>query len=173
MATNMMRSLTYTAPTGGDVECPPEDVYTLELVEFGDFQEKPDTFNPGWVNIQSRVEFKVVDFDYDPDEDDRDWNGAKVADFYVFFKRDAEGNEKETWKSERANSNKLLTALLGRELEEGEDIDLPELVGRRIKANVAPKESGWPKISNPIKARQRKATTKKPTGPNPYEDDDE
>lgn len=166
-----MRSLTYTAPTAAEADCPPEDIYTLELVTFGEFQEKPAFNDPTTTNIQSRVEFKIVDFDYDPDMDDRDWNGARVADFYVFFRRDAEGNEKETWKSPKSNANKLLMALLGKEPEEGQDIDLPSLAGRRIKANVAPKESGWPKISSPVKTRQKKA--KKASGPNPFDDDED
>lgn len=166
----MMKSLTYTAPTSGEAECPPEDIYTLELVEFGEFHEKPDNFNEGWVNTQTRVTFKIVDFDFDPDVDDRDWNGVQVADYWVFFKRDPDGNERDTWKSPKAKSNELLRALLGRDLEDGEDIALEGMVGRRIKANVTPKASGWPKISNPVKARQRKAA--KPTGPNPFADED-
>lgn len=167
------RSLTYTAPDSGDVECPPKDIYTLELLEFGPFEEKGAYQDPDTTNIQSRVEFKIVDFEYDPDVDDRDWNGVKVADFYVFFKRDANGRERETWKSAKAKSNELLRALLGRELEEGEDVDLASLVGRRIKANVEPKDSGWPKISGHVKARQRKVAKPKPTDDNPFDDDED
>lgn len=167
-----IRTLNYTAPTSAEAECPPEDIYTLELVEFGEFQEKPAFNDPDTTNIQSRVEFQVVDFDYDPDMDDRDWNGVRVADFYVFFKRASDGTERDTWKSPKAKSNELLRALLGRDLEDGEDIDIAALVGRRVKANVAPKESGWPKITNPVKVRQRKAAAK-PTTPNPFSDDDE
>lgn len=163
---NTMRSLTYTTPASSEAECPPADIYTLELVEFGEFQERPAFNDPETTNIQSRVEFKIVDFDYDPDEDDRDWNGAKVADFYVFWKRDANGDEKDTWRSPRSKANELLRALLGHELEDGEDIDLDGMIGRRIKANVEPKESGWPKINKPVKARQRKGS--KPNGASPF-----
>ena len=45
----------------------------------------------------------------------------------------------------------MLTALLRHEPEAGEDIDLSSLLGKRVKATVEPKESGYPKISNPIK----------------------
>lgn len=171
MATNMMRSLTYTAPQSAEAECPPKDIYTLELVEFGEFQEKSAFNDPSITNIQSRVAFKIVDFDYDPDMDERDWNGLTVADFYVFWKRDADGRERETWKSDRAKSNELLRALLGRDLEEGEEVDLEGMIGRRIKAQVEPKESGWPKITSHVKARQRKSA--KPAGRNPFDEDDE
>ena len=165
-----MRSLTFTKQETTTAECPPEDVYTLELVTIGEFEEKPAyKFNPDdpdVVNTQSRFTFKIVDFDYDPDMDDRDWNGAEVSDFFVFFKHYVEsGKDTETWKNEKANSNKLIKALVGRDLEDGEDIDLPGLVGRRIKATVAPKSSGWPKISNPMKTRQRKAAKTKGLGP--------
>lgn len=171
--------LTYTPPETVNAECPPEDVYTLELVGYSEFEEKPAfKFNPedpDVINTQSRFTFKVVDFDYDEEMDDRDWNGAQVSDFFVFFKKYVDtGNETETWKNERSNANKLIKALIGRDLEDGEDIDLPELVGRRIKATVAPKASGWPKISNPMRTRQRRAAKpQKADVPNPYDDEED
>lgn len=172
-----MRSLTFTKVETAEAECPPEDVYTLELVNIGDFEEKPAyKFNPedpDVINTQSKFTFQIVDFDYDEDMDDRDWNGVQLSDWYVFFKLyQADNKETETWKNEKSNANKMLKALIGRDLEEGEDVDLPSLVGRRIKATVAPKSSGWPKISNPMKVRQRK-TAKKASVPNPYDDEDE
>lgn len=158
--------------SAGEVECPPEDVYMLELVEFGDFHEKtawknnPD--DPDILNTQSRVTFQIVDWEYDPDVDDRDWNGAQVSDFFVFFKQYPDGNKRDTWRNERSNAFALLSALVGHPLEKGEDINLGELVGRRIKATVVPKQSGWPKITKPLAVKKRKA--KKPV--EVEEDDD-
>src|SRR5690606_41951029 len=105
-------------------ECPPTAIHTLALGVFGDYQKKPSSKDPSSTNNQSRLAFKILNFDYNPDMHERDWNRQTVADFYVFWKRDADGRERETWKSDRAKSNELLRALLGRDLEEGEEVDL-------------------------------------------------
>lgn len=173
-----MRTLTYTTPTSSEAECPPKDVYTLELTQIGEFVEKPAFKNspedPDIINTQSRIEFQIVDYDYDPDEDDKDWNGTRVADFFVFFKTHPDGAVKDTWKHERSNAHKLIVALIGHEPQDGEDVDLEAMVGRRIKATVEPKTSGWPKITNPVKAKQRRngASASAPTGRNPFDDEE-
>lgn len=148
-----------------EAECPPEDIYTLKLTAIGDLEEKQSTpFRPGEpddINTQSRFTFQIVDFDYDPDEDERDWNGLEVFAYPVFFRRkfgeDADKN-KAVFKSERANSYKLLTAL-GFDVDSGDNIPLDEAIGQRIKATLQPKQSGWPKIVGPTKTRQRRRKT--------------
>lgn len=145
-----------------EAECPPEDVYTLELKEIGELEEKQSSAfkasDPDNIDTQSRFTFQIVDFDYDPDEDERDWNGLDVFAYPVFYRRPVgqpvEKN-KAVFKRERANSYKLLTAL-GFDVDSGEDLELGEGIGRRIKATLQPKTSGWPKIVSPTKARQRR-----------------
>lgn len=145
-----------------NAECPPEDIYTLELTEIGDLEEKQSTpfkaGEPDDLNTQSRFTFQIVEFDYDPDEDDRDWNGLEVFAYPVFYRRKVgEPVEKNSavFKSERANAYKLLTAL-GFDIDGGENIELNQAIGTRIKATLQPKASGWPKIVGPTKARQRR-----------------
>lgn len=143
-------------------ECPPEDIYTLELKEIGELEERQSTaFNandPDDINTQSKFTFQIVDYDFDPDEDDRDWNGFEVFEYPVFYRRKVgQPVEKNgaVFKSERANAYKLLTAL-GFDIDSGENIDLGAAIGRRIKSTLKPKKSGWPKIESPAKARQRR-----------------
>ena len=154
-----MTSITFNpVESGGDFECPPKDSYVLELIEIGEFEEKLAFGSDHIVNTQTRMSFRVVEFDYDSDYDDTDWNGTEVRDYYVFWKYDKTKDKKfDTWCHEKSKTYPMLTALLGHEPEAGEDIDLSSLLGKRVKATVEPKESGYPKISNPIKYRQRRA----------------
>lgn len=153
-----MNTLTFTPTASGDVECPPHDTYILELVKIGEFHDKPSFENPEILQVQSKWDFRVVDFEYDEDVDEKDWNGVIVSDYLVFFRKHPDGTTKESWKSDRSNAFKMITAFLGQPPEDGEDIELEEFVGKRIKATVAPKASGWPKISAPMpyKAKKRK-----------------
>lgn len=143
--------------SSGDFTCPPKDTYILELKEIGDMHERLAFGSENIINTQSRLTFQVVEYEYDSEYDEQDWNGTEVSDFYVFFKYDQEKKQRsETWCHEKSKVYPLLAALLGHEPEAGEDIDLQALVGKRVKATVEPKESGYPKISNPIKYRQRR-----------------
>lgn len=151
-----MTSITFNpVESGGDFECPPKDTYILELIEIGEFEDKPAYGSETVINTQTRMSFRVVE--YDPYEDEQDWNGTEVRDYYVFWKYDKTKDKKfDTWCHEKSKTYPMLTALLGHEPEAGEDIDLSSLLGKRVKATVEPKESGYPKISNPIKYRQRR-----------------
>jgi hypothetical protein len=166
--------LTFTPQASGDVECPPSDVYVLELVTIGAFHEKPSFENPEIIQVQSKWDFKIVDFEYDEDVDDRDWNGVTVSDYLVFFRKHPDGTTKESWKSERSNAYKMITAFLGKPPEDGDDVDLQSFVGKRIKATVAPKASGWPKISGPMAHKSKRRRAVEPDAdeaedtPNPY-----
>lgn len=166
-------SLTFNpVESGGDFECPPKDSYVLELIQIGDFEEKPAFNNPDQINTQTRMTFKIVEFDYDSEYDDKDWNGEQVSDFYVFFKKDIPKDKVfNTWCHEKSKTFPMLTALLGHEPEPGEDIQLSELLGRRVKATVEPKESGYPKITSPLKHRQRKQK-RAAAEPDPFTDDE-
>lgn len=166
-----MVTLTNYVSEQADAECPPEDVYTLELTAIGDLEEKQSAaFNanePDDINTQSRFTFQIVDFEYDEDVDERDWNGLEVFAYPVFYRRkfgeDADKN-KAVFKSERANSYKLLTAL-GFDIDSGENLELNEAIGTRIKATLKPKRSGWPKITDPAKTRQRRKRKAAPVEP--------
>lgn len=158
-------SLTYTV-VDNDIECPPIDQYILELKSFTGFatrsgyrnQQPDDTI----VESYSDFYFQIVDYDYDDEEDDRDWNGSEVKPRLVFFREDTKsGNQSETWKDERSNANSILVALLGHKPEEGEDFDLDDFVGKRIRATVEPNKKGWPTIKQgsavPFRQKKKKA----------------
>lgn len=159
-----MSSLTFTHVESASAECPPEDVYVLKLTRIGEFEERGAFQDPETINTQARISFEIVEFDYDEDEDERDWNGVEISDFFVFYKN-VKGKTYETWKNDRSNAYKLLTALLGHEPEEGEEIDLQALVGRHIKATIEQKQSGWPKITKPLPYKKRRK--KAPVAPEP------
>lgn len=153
-----MTSLTFNpVESSGEFECPPKDTYVLELIEIGEFEDRLAFGSETVTNTQTRMAFKIVDFEYDPDYDEQDWNGTEVRDYYVFWKYDSAKDKKfDTWCHEKSKTYPMLSALLGHDPEPGEDINLSDLIGRRVKATVEPKESGYPKISNPIKYRQKR-----------------
>lgn len=169
-----MTTLTFNQiESGGEFVCPPKEQYTLELVAIGEFERRPAFNSETMMNTQSRLTFSIVDYDYDPEFDEQDWNGVQVSDFYVFFKEDTETGKKfDTWCHPKSNAFPMLAALLGHEPEQGESIDLFSLVGKRVKATVEPKGSGYPKISNPIKIRQRQRRQEASAdGPSPFKRD--
>lgn len=153
-----MTTLTFNpVESSGDFTCPPKDTYILELVEIGQMENRLAFGSETVTNTQSRFTFSIVEHDYDPDYDEQNWNGTLVSDYYVFFKEDSETKRRsETWCHEKSKAYPMLAALLGKEPEKGDNIDLQALVGKRMKATVEPKESGYPKISNPIKYRPRR-----------------
>lgn len=153
-----MSTLTFNpVESSGEFTCPPKDTYILELTEIGEFQDRLAFDSTTITNTQSRLAFKIVEYEYDSEFDEQDWNGTEIRDYYVFFKYDSEKDKKfDTWCHEKSKVYPMLTALMGTEPEPGQDIDLHSLIGKRVKATVEPKASGYPKISNPIKYRQRR-----------------
>lgn len=151
-------------PTESEGMCPPEDSYTWELVEIGEFEERESngfTANdPDVINTQSRFKWRMVDFDYDPDQDDQDWNGLEVFTYVTFYRRlVSEANEpernKQIFKSPRSVAHQILTAL-GFDVESEESMDLSTKIGTRIKATPIPKANGWPKLEKFSKTRQKR-----------------
>lgn len=179
----MLTLKNYVAQDTEEAVCPPQDVYTLRLKEVSELEEKtstpyakfldPNSDEPDDINTQSKFTFEIVDYDYDEDEDERDWNGLEIFDYPVFFRRkvgEPVDENRAVFKSERSAAYKMLTAL-GFDVDGGEDINVAGAVGRRIKATLKPKKSGWPKIDSPSKTRQKKA--KAAPKPAPEEDDEE
>lgn len=147
-----------------EAECPPEDTYTWELTDIGEFEEKDSRgfreSDPDVINTQSRFVWTLVDFDYDEEQDERDWNGFEARTYVTFYRRLQSEREDPTknkaiFKSERSVAYQVLTAL-GFDVDSGEDIDLGTAKGTRVKASCAPKESGWPKLEKFSKTRQKR-----------------
>lgn len=148
-----------------EAQCPTPDTYTWELAEIGEFEERDsDGFtanDPDVINTQSRFTWKLVDFDYDPDQDEEDWNGLEAYTYVSFYRRLQSEREKPEknkaiFKSNRSVAYEILTAL-GFDVEAGDDMDLSSKLGWRVKAYCEPKQSGWPKLSKFSKTRQKRA----------------
>lgn len=158
-----MVMLTNTAPESAGM-CPPEDSYTWELIDVGDFQERESngfTANdPDVINTQSRLVWQMVDYDYDPEQDEQDWNGLEVHTYVTFLRRlaseaDEPEKNKSIFRSNRSIAYQILTAL-GFDVENDSEMDLSSKKGWRVKATPTPKANGWPKLEKFSKTRQKR-----------------
>lgn len=155
------------------VTSPPEDVYVWEFSDYEDLGARPAYQDDTKLSYQILARFQIVNFDYDPDEDEEDWNGYELREYLSYAKANADGsNYKEIWNAPRAKARPFFHALAGREIEDGEPLDLDELIGKRMKASAKMKENGYPTIVGPVALRggKRKAAKAKPA---PEPDDDE
>ena len=142
--------LTRKVEVAGDPVCPDPDVYTLELAHVGDVMQVPDFNDPTIMKDRIRLDFRVVDYNYDPEPDEDgtipvDWNGTAVNDIYSLSLHS------------KSKLYPVLVALRGGEdIEEGDDVELADLIGNKMKATVKPKPSGWPTISEPMAIKRRR-----------------
>lgn len=167
--------ITGSASTAAEFDCPPQDVYTLELVGHEEQPVKPGYNNDTNIDEYSvRLFFKIVDHPYDPDEDDTDWNGTEIRQFYTWQRYDkAEQKMYSTYLSEKSKAYAIFSALLGRPVTEDDEIDLEAFEGRRVKATIVENKKGWPDIQSPVKARSPKRRAKPVPAPEPDDDDEE
>lgn len=159
-----------------DILCPPRDNYILRFTHAGDIEEVPaygeDPNDPNHkTSLRVQFEFKITDFPYDEEEDEEDWNGFEIKNFY---------NVGKDFNHARSKIGALLKALMQVDyIEVGDDIELEELYGTRIKATVGPNDNGYPRIESPVPYRKRDTSPKPAAGgnrpkrqPEPVEDDD-
>ena len=168
--------ITGTATAATEFECPPEDIYTLELTSYEEQPIKPGFNNDTNIDEYSvRLFFKIVDFPYDPDEDETDWNGTEIRQFYTWQRYDkTEEKMYSTYLSEKSKAFAIFSALLGRPVTPDDTLDLDEWIGRRVKATITENKNGWPDIKSPVKARSPKRAAKPKPAPEPeFDDDDE
>lgn len=128
-----------------DIECPPEDTYTVKFVQHSDIQQMENSFKPGQMKNVIYLSFVIVDREYDPEFDERDWNGFEIRELFTVSL------------SERARLYPFVKALRGGgTIEEGEDVEIGDLIGKTIKATINKSEKGWPKLDAPIPARRQR-----------------
>lgn len=148
----------------------PTGLYILELIELD--EAEPSKYEPGVPRALWKYTVdEVVDFTPEFDEDEE------------LDAEDLAGEELWEWTSQKmgkkANMRKRVEALLGRELEDGEEVDPGDLPGRKLKANVEKerKESGdgyFAKVVSVQPYRTKGKKTGKPkAAPPPVDDDDD
>lgn len=143
--------LVNTGTASGEAICPPEDVYTLVLQEYGEVEQRPvyeDMNKPaGEQRMQNQIKmtFRIVSTSDDDDEELAGWIGETLNDWITIPKNPLH---------EKAKIGNLARAILKvKEFPVGEVIRLEELVELSFKAKITPKASGWPKIDGFMPAR--------------------
>lgn len=181
----------------GGAECPPVDIYTWRITKASDPEEK-EGFNEHEVDIQTVLDVTLEGYDYDPDEDERDWNGFDTKLFLVlgrkYPRKDKSGNLLEdrdgyivmsdpspVWKSTHANARhaKVVRAIFpefpwdDKDAMKHQHLDLDAFEGRRFRAQAAPNDKGYCRLDNfSPAARQRKQKPAPPPPPVDVDDDD-
>lgn len=161
------------AGSTAEISVPTPDVYTWEFVDYEDLGARPAYQDDTKLSYQMLARFQIVNYDYDPDEDEEDWNGYELREYLSYAKANADGsNYKEMWNAPRAKARPFFHALAGREIEDGEPLDLDELLHRRFRGTLKIKDNGYPTIEGAVAMRggKRKAAKAKPA---PEPDDDE
>jgi hypothetical protein len=152
---------------------PTEDTYIWEFVDYEDLGERPAYQDDTKLSYQILASFRIVNYDYDPDEDEEDWNGYQVREYIAYAKANADGtNYKEIWNAPKAKARPFLHALAGREIQDGEALDLDELLGKRMKGTLKLKDNGYPTIVGAVALRGGKKAKAAPK-PEPAADADD
>lgn len=143
---------------GTGAECPPEDIYTWEVIDITDPEEKAG-FNPGDVDIQCYATLKLRNYQYDPeDEDDYDWNGTEVRHYLTLARiYDGKDTPSPVWKSERSSARPFVEALFPewdwtKEGLKTRAIVLDDFLGRLCRATCKANDKGYPRLSGFAKA---------------------
>jgi len=153
--------LVNTGTASGEAVCPPEDVYTLVLQEYGELEARPvyeDRNKPlseARMQNQIKMTFRIVGTSDDDDEELAGWLGETLNDWITIPKNPLH---------EKAKIGNLARAALKvKEFPVGEVIDLSDLVEQPFKATITAKDSGWPKIDGfmPARGRAKPAAPKK------------
>ena len=162
------------AGSTASVSTPPEDVYVWEFTDYEDLGARPAYQDDTKSSYQILARFQIRNYDYDPDEDEEDWNGYEIREYLSYAKANADGtNYKEIWNAPKAKARPFLHALAGRTIEDGEPLDLDELIGKRFKGTVKEKDNGYPTIVGPIAMRGGKRKAAPKAKPDPDEDEDD
>ena len=143
--------LVNTGAANGEAVCPPEDVYTLVLIEYGDVETKPvfeDRNKPldeARMENQVKLTFRIVGTSDDEDEELAGWIGETVGDWFRLPKNALH---------EKAKFGKLARAILKvKDFDVSEIVEIDDLLDKPFKATISAKDSGWPKIDGFMPAR--------------------
>ncbi len=177
---------------GNGGQCPTEAVYDFEIITVHDPEEREGYVKgSGDLDIQSRVDVRLSGYNYDEDdEDDYDWNGDTMTHFAKWASKSPIVNkdtgdvvldpttrlvqykESAVYKSPRSNTYPFLLAIYPELTEDSIKqftLDFDDMEGKKFRALVAPNAKGYPKLSNFLPAKQKKAKAPKAA---PVEDAD-
>src|SRR5690606_7681385 len=141
---------------------PESGAYELEFTKYSDIVKMPSFDDETKLIDKIYLTFAVVNFDYDPDVDDQDWNGVEFNVLYTVSLH------------KRSNLGPIIAALAGlNSVEEiPGDVELDTLIGKRITATVGQTPGGYAKLSGPAPARRKKKKAAAPVA-NVFTDDDD
>jgi len=149
--------------TGGDYEMPDEGVYIFELTNAGETRTEPDIFNEGKERTTIPLEWTI--------RDDDDFDGTMVRQYYTY----KIGNPDYPSKL-----RPFVIAIVGHDIQDGEDVDVYAMVGSRIQATIKhkPNKSGVMRahIEAPVPIRKKKGQKTLPTvmpEDDPFETEDD
>lgn len=158
-----------TSSEGGEFQIPDEGTYVLELTQVGEPRTEPNQFwHPKGDQDESDRPMRTsiyLQFEVAESPDDEDQIGLDLREYYTL----SLGNEKMPSKL-----RPVVTAFLGRPVEDDDELDLEDFLSQRIRGTVTHgiKKNGDTKamLEAPLPLRKKKA---KPAPPPPVEDDDD
>lgn len=152
-----MAKLPSPAQSQSEFVLPEEGVYTVELVDYDG--PKPSTFDVDKETIE--LHFAI--------RDDDDYDGVKIRQYFGYTMH------------ERSKLYGAVKALIGGQIDDDDELDLDDLMGKRALGTVTIKEK--PRRDNPAEMARfprldafspiRKKKAKKPVEPEPELDDDD
>ncbi len=148
---------------GGDYEMPDQGVYTFELTLVNEPRTEPDIFNEGKERTTVCLEWTI--------RDDDDFGGTMVRQYYTLKL----GNNDYPSKL-----RPFVKAMLGRDIEDDEEVDLDGMTGKSIQATIThkPNKAGAMRahIEAPVPIRKKKGQKPLPVvvpSDDPFADEDE
>jgi len=143
----MSLTITATSPDTGNWLDIPEDVYEVRFVSRGEVLEVPAYEDPNRLVNRVRLDFEIVN--HQPEAGEPNLTGQRIGEFFTVSLH------------EKSKLAPFVRAMLGRDIEPGENVDLDDYVGNVIRGTVrmkAPNKNGirFPEIVNPMPARSRR-----------------
>lgn len=125
---------------------PDAGAYELELVKYSDIVQMASYDDPAKMVNKIYLTFAVVNFDFDPEYDETDWNGVEFDVLYTASLH------------KRANLSPVVAALMNLDSVEDipDDVELEALKGKRITATIGKTPGGYAKLSGAAPARRKK-----------------
>jgi len=139
----MSFTLTKNAPSG-EIPNIQRDTYVLRLVQIGDPVDVPAFDNPEQMRTRFRLDWEIADYAGD-DDDAPDNVGTRVSEWFTASLH------------ERSKLLPFVKAMLGRDIETGENLEMQSLVGSLIKCDVWSKDNGYLAVDAPKPFKKRKA----------------
>lgn len=139
--------------SAGGGTCPPDEIYTVELVGYTPPEQVPAYNDPNKMVTRFRLRFSIVGVPDDfTDEEKEEWLHQEVSTF-VNIPKDLD--------NEKATLGLILKALKGiKSFAVGEKVLIEDFIGEKMKCQIKASESGWPRLSSFTPARRRPSASR-------------